>query len=105
MSKLIFSFLVFVISTNCNGQQLVQLAPPLMKYNSVFFKNEKNVELKFAQPGTQIHYTLNNQPPAEQDKIYTAPIHIKETITTVKAIATDNNFLTSEIVSATFIKD
>ena len=105
MSKLIYSFLAFCIYTNCNAQSLVQLAPPFLQYHSVFFKNETHVELKFAQNGTKIHYTLNNQPPTEQDKIYTRPIPVKETITTVKAIATGSNFLASEIASATFIKD
>lgn len=97
--------MVFFIATNCNGQSPVQLAPPLLQYQSIFFAKKVTVEIKFAQAGTQIHYTLNNKPPTEQDKIYTGPIPIKETITTVKAITTGNNFLNSEIVSATFIKD
>jgi hypothetical protein len=87
------------------AQQPVQLASPFLQYHSVFFKNEMHVELKFAQAGTQIHYTLNNQPPTQQDKIYTSPILVKEKITTVKAIATGSNFSASEVVSATFIKN
>jgi Fn3 associated len=63
------------------------------------------VELKFAQQGTQIHYTLNNQLPTEKDKIYTKPIQIKNSFTTIKAMVTGAGFLPSEIVSVTFIKD
>ena len=95
---------VFFIVTTSYGQP-VQLAPPLFKYQSVFFKDAATVELQFAQQGTQIYYTLNNQQPTEKDKIYTKPIQLKNSITTVKAITSGAGFLSSEVVSATFIKD
>jgi hexosaminidase len=94
---------IFIV-TICNGQP-VQLAPPLLKYTSVFFKDAATVELQFAQPGTQIHYTLDNQQPTAKDKIYTGPIQLKKSITTIKAITAGEGFLPSVMVSATFIKD
>lgn len=104
MNKLIFFGIIF-LSSHVMGQSLVQLAPPLLKFQSVFFKNEAMVELKFAQAGTQIYYTLNNQSPTGKDKVYTKPISIKNTFTTIKAIVAGPGFLPSEEVSATFIKD
>ncbi len=97
--------LLSIFSNCCQAQSPVQLAPPFLQYHSIFFTNTANVEIKFAEAGTQIHYTLNNKPPTEKDKIYRAPIQVEERITTVKAIAAGNGFLTSDIVSATFIKD
>lgn len=94
---------VFFIVTTSYGQP-VQLAPPLFKYQSVFFKDAATVELQFAQQGTQIYYTLNNQQPTEKDKIYAKPIQLNNSITTVKAITSGAGFLSSEVVSATFIK-
>jgi len=104
MNRLAASLLLFFIVTTCYGQP-VQLAPPLLKYQSVFFKDAATVELSFAQHGTSIHYTLNNQLPTEKDKIYTRPILVNNLITTVKAITAGEGFLSSEVVAATFIKD
>ena len=103
-APIIFVMLLFA-GNYCKAQSSVQLAPPLMKYYSVFFKDASIVELKFAQPGTQIHYTLNNQQPTEQDQVYSKPIRVKKSFTTVKAMAAGEGFLNSETVSATFIKD
>ena len=97
--------MILLTSTYCKSQSMVQLAPPLIKYQSVFFKNETSVELKFAQKGTQIHYTLDNQLPTKKDKIYKQPIQINKSFTTLKAMVFGDGFLPSEMISATFIKD
>jgi hypothetical protein len=105
MRTLFFSLSIFFISVFCKAQLPVQLASPLLKYHSVFFKTTATVELIFAQHGTQIHYTLNNAQPTEQDKMYTHPIQIKKSFTTLKAMAAGEGSLPSEIVPATFIRD
>jgi len=104
MKKLISGWLIFG-AFFCSAQTPVQLAPPLLKYPAIFFKNMATVELKFAQKGTQIHYTLNNKVPTEKDKVYTHPIQIKNSFTTLKAMVSGAGYLPSEIVSATFIRD
>ena len=101
----IFFILLMLADFYCEAQSPVQLAPPLLQYHSVFFKKATEVEIKFAQQGTQIHYTLNNQPPTEQSEIYTKPIHINKSFTTVKAFVSGDGFLPSDMVTATFIKD
>lgn len=105
MKQLIFSFPIFLIVAICKGQMPEQLAPPLLKYKSVYFKKSANVELKFAQQGTQIYYTLNDQTPTVKDKLYRKPIQISKSFTTLKAMVAGEGFIPSEIVTATFIKD
>jgi len=105
MKQLILLFPIFLIVAICKGQTPVQLAPPLLKYQSVFFKKSAKVELEFAQQGTQIYYTLNNRTPTLKDKVYRKPIQIKKSFTTLKAMVAGDGFGSSEIVNAIFIKD
>ncbi len=101
----ILLLLLLLAGVDCKAQSTVQLAQPVLKYPSLFFKTFVAVEMKFEQAGTQIHYTLNNQTPTTQNKVYTHPIKIKKSFTTLKAIVSGDSFLSSEIVSATFIKE
>ena len=105
MKQLIILIPIYLMVAICKAQTPVQLAPPLIKYQSVFFKKSATVELKFAQQGTQIYYTLNNRTPTVKDKLYRKPIQIKKSFTTLKAMVAGEQFSTSEIVTATFIKD
>jgi hexosaminidase len=105
MNKLTLSLLsLLFIAAACYGQP-VQLAPPLLQYHSVFFKNFTTVTLQFRQDGTKINYTLNGKQPTEKDNIYNKPIQIKNSITTLKAITSGKGFLNSAAVAATFIKE
>lgn len=101
----IILLLLLSISYSLFTQDTFQLAPPLMKYNSVFFSGRAMVEIKFAQSGTAVHYTLNNREPTIQDPFYTMPITVKNNFTTLKAKSFGNNFLPSEAVGVTFIKE
>jgi len=105
MKQLIILIPIYLMVAICKAQTPVQLAPPLLKYQSVFFKKSANVELKFAQQGTQIYYTLNNRTPTVKDKLYRKPIQIKKSFTTLKAMVAGEQFSSSEIITATFIKD
>lgn len=87
------------------SQQKLELAPPILKYNSVFFIQSATVSLQFAQPGTQIFYTLNGKEPSKNDLVYQSPIVIKRSLTTVKTKVFGNGYVPSETVQATFIKD
>jgi Chitobiase/beta-hexosaminidase C-terminal domain len=97
--------LLFLFSACCFSQEVFQLAPPLVKYQSVFFKTEAVVEIQFAQKGTVIRYTTNGNEPSENDAAYKEPIRISRNFTTVKAKVFGKNFLPSETVQATFVKD
>ena len=76
-----------------------------MSYPSVFFKKEAKIELFFAEPNTQIHYTTNNQDPTENDPIYSTPLSITKNFTTIKAKVFSKIYQPSDVVQATFIKD
>ncbi len=104
------SSILLIILFTCNSCYLIaqdtfRLAPPLLKYNAVFFVDENEVEIKFAESQTAVHYSLNNEEPTMQDPIYTKPIKIKDNFTTLKAKAFGNKFYSSETVGVTFIKD
>lgn len=104
--RIIFScVLLIIISFNSFSQQRFQLAPPLLQYRSVFFNDTAMLKLKFQEASTSIRYTLNSNEPTENDFLYTKPVIIKDKIVTVKARAFGKNFLPSESVQATFIKN
>jgi Chitobiase/beta-hexosaminidase C-terminal domain len=106
MKKQTGSLILFLFFTlYAVSQQLFQLAPPFIKYGSVFFKDEVKVSLLFAQPGTIIRYTANGNEPSENDAAYREPIRINKNFTTVKAKVFGKDFLPSETVQATFVKD
>lgn len=86
-------------------QEKFQLAPPLMKFPSVFFTHEAKIILTFAQPGTTIRYTTDGKEPDEHSTAYTAPVIIKNNFTTLKAKVFGKDFMASETVQATFVKD
>jgi Fn3 associated len=87
------------------AQDIFQLAPPLVKYNSIFFTDKAVAAIKFAQSGTAVHYTLNNREPTVKDMVYTKPVAIKNNFTTLKVKAFGNSFHPSAAIAVTFIKD
>ncbi len=101
----VLSISTILIAISVEAQTPVQLAPPLLQYQSVFFKKTATAQLKFAMQGTSIYYTLNNKTPTKKDLIYRTPIQINQSFTTIKAMVFGDGFLPSEVVSATFIKD
>jgi hypothetical protein len=105
MLAVITCIATLLMAVSVYAQTPTQLATPLLKYQSVFFKNTATAELKFAMKGTSIHYTLNNQTPTKKDPVYHQPIQINRSFTTIKAMVFGEGFLPSDIVSATFIKD
>ena len=98
-------FLLLFISNALFAQDTFQLAPPLLKYGSVFFRDKAIVEIKFAQSETEVRYTLNKEEPTINNPKYKIPINIKKNFATLKAKAFGSNFLPSETVAATFIKE
>lgn len=103
MKQMLFSFLLLT-GWQTGAQQLFQLAPPLLKYQSVFFEGSTSVAIMFSQPGAEIRYTLNGKEPATNDRLYTKPVRITKQ-TTLKAKAFGKNYLPSETVQVLFTKD
>ncbi len=105
MNKITCLLLLITIFFGAFAQEKFQLAPPMLKYNSVFFADEARVILAFAQPGTIIHYTTHGEEPDENSPVYLKPVIIKNNFITIKAKVFGKNFLPSETVQATFVKD
>lgn len=103
--RMFIFFIVLFITGKCFCQEKLQLAPPLLKYNSVFFKDTILVSLLFAQEDATIRYTTNGKLPLQTDAVYTQPIMVTKTNTIITAKAFSDNYITSDAVSATFIKD
>jgi len=105
MKKFLLTIPAFLFFYYCNAQQTFQLAPPMLKYHSVFFKTSEMVLMQFAQPATNIFFTLNGKEPTQNDSHYNKPIEIRKSFTTLKAKVFGDGFLPSETVTVTFIKD
>ncbi len=105
MKNLFACFLMLIVPMGANAQDTFQLAPPLLKYKSVFFTKNTTLDMAFAEPNTQIRYTLNGQEPTGISTLYTRPVRIKERFTTVKARVYGENYKPSDVVEAMFIKD
>ncbi len=102
MERLLTAFLLFIVHNSFS--QEFQLAPPLLKYKSVFFSGSVTFSVVFNQPGAAVYYTLNSNEPTEHDLMYKTPVIIsKKTVVKVKAIGKD--YLSSETISAEFIKN
>ena len=102
--KFIFFLSLFFIHPHSFSQQAFQLAPPILKYNSAFFSSSTSFEVIFNQPGAEVRFTLNGNDPTEKDVLYSGAVPVNDK-TTVKAKAFGKDFLPSETVSATFIKN
>jgi hypothetical protein len=103
MKTTVLLFFLFVTQYSF-AQQLFQLAPPLLKYQSVFFHDKTSLEIKFEQPGAEIRYTTNGKEPTAKDLLYTKPIIITGKRVSIKAKAMGKEFLPSETVSIAFVK-
>jgi hypothetical protein len=108
-------FLIVFISNivALQAQDTFQLAPPILRYPSLFFTKEAKIDMAFAEPNTEIHFTTNGEDPTQNDAIYKTPlptlsgstISITTNFTTVKARVFSKIYQASDVVAATFIKD
>lgn len=105
MKNLILPTLLLLSAIVTNAQDNFQLARPLLKYPSAFFSTEMSVEMAFAEPNTQIRYTLDGKEPTEDSPLYTQPVRITKPFTNLKARVFSTIYQPSDVVEATFIKD
>ncbi len=105
MRKYYLGLMVVVISVHLRAQPVFQLAPPLLKYESVFFTSSTVASLQFAMSGTTIHYTLDGKVPTDKDPVYRSPLKFSNSITNLQAKVFADGFLPSETMRAAFIKE
>jgi len=104
MRKRVILFFFLCTAVNVCAQKF-ELAPPFLKYNSVFFQKTQEVVIKFQQPGTIIRYTLDGTEPGVKSKVYKTPLLIAKHNQVLKAKVFGQNFIASETVSARFVKN
>lgn len=96
-------WLLFLLSTLSVRAQQFQLAPPYLKFASVFFEKSQLVEMKFEQPGTVIRYTLDGREPDSESKIYGKPVLIQKHNQVLKAKVFGQGYLPSETIEERFV--
>lgn len=102
--RLLFSFLLVFYSLHSFAQGTFQLAPPLLKYNSIFFSKSAKLSMLFAQKGAHIRYTLDGKEPTATSLLYKGPLFLNGRFTTVKARVFSSDYLPSEVTTVSFIK-
>lgn len=103
MKKLLL-YLLFHLALQAYSQQVFQLATPMLKYESAFFKDSTSFSIQFNQPGAEVRYTLNGKEPTVNDLLYSKPVKItKQTLVKVKAFG--KSFLPSATAEIEFVKD
>lgn len=103
--KKALSILLLVVCLQASAQDLYQLAPPLLKYSSVFFKDKAILTMNFRQSGAVIRYTTDGSEPTEKSMLYSRPVLITAAQQTIKARTFAAGFRSSDIVSVSFVKD
>lgn len=109
MHKTILILTVILYSIISLAQNSFQLARPFIKYESAFFKDSAMLELKFAQRGAKIYYTMDNKmpsenfdEPAEKSLLYKKALVFKKPLTTIKAKVFCKGFKPSETIELSF---
>lgn len=102
--RAIFLFLLVIFSQHSFAQEQFQLAPPLLKYNSIFFSNSAQVTILFAKKGATIHYTLDGKEPLESSPLYKSTLVLTRPFTTVKVKTFGKGYRPSETTTVSFIK-
>lgn len=104
MKRTLFLFCL-LLSLYASAQDVYQLAPPLLKYNSVFFRDKAVLMMSFRQPGAVIRYTTDGSDPGENSTLYSKQVIITAAQQTIKARAFAAGFKPSDVVSVSFVKD
>lgn len=84
------------------GAQTIQLAPPRISSEHVFFLGKTSVTLDFDLDGAVIHYAQDAIPDAHSP-VYHKPIRLTQS-GSVKAVATHPDFTTSPVAERRFIR-
>lgn len=87
-----------------HGQDTFQLAPPLLKFPSIFFEKSVQVSAEFRQPESSIRYTLNGWIPTEESPVFDKPVSINKPVTKLSVRTFAKGFLPSEMVQVNFYK-
>ncbi len=101
-------FLCFILlmltSYTVLAQDSFQLAPPIVRYSSLFYKKSAKVRLEFNQPQTQIYYTTDGSEPSLTAPRARKHIYLAGDRVQLKALSAGKGFIPSKVVSVVFAK-
>lgn len=80
-----------------------KVEPPVIAAPDSFSGSRATVAISCATEGAVIRYTIDGSKPNSHSKKYTAPFEVTET-TTIRAVATRSDYLSSDIVTLTVSK-
>ncbi len=86
---------------NTNNNDFGLLDPPVFSVAPGVYNSAQTVALS-ATNGATIYYTTNGADPDTNSTVYTSPIIISQSNTTIKAMAVQSGFASSEVVSAVY---
>ena len=101
----IFLLLFLIAALHATAQDEYQLAPPLLKYSSVFFKDKAVLTMSFRHPGAVIRYTTDGTAPNEKSRVYTNQLSVTALQQTIRARSFAPGFKPSDVVAVSFVKD
>ncbi|HAD10965.1 MAG TPA: hypothetical protein DCF33_00865 [Saprospirales bacterium] len=99
-----FAALLVFFSVMAPAQDTFQLAPPLLRFPSIFFDKSVQVTAEFRQPESSIHYTLNGWIPTEESSVFDKPVNINKPVTKLSVRTFAKGYLPSEMVQVNFYK-
>jgi uncharacterized membrane protein len=80
-----------------------KLRRPIVKVDSLFFRDQATVDVRPSRGKVKYHYTLDGTSPATNAPLYTAPLQIKQT-GTVKVIAVMEGWENSDVATYKLIR-
>lgn len=101
--RIIFFLVSTIFCCLTTYSQTFQLAAPLLDCSSAYFSDRTSISLRFNEPGTSIHYTLDGSEPTKKSPIYKEPIIITKN-TAFRARSFGDLFLPSTIVAMDLVK-
>lgn len=102
IAAFIFLLLLYNVSP-AGAQQVFQLAPPVVKYSSVFYDTAVRVTMEFRHPGSEIRYTTGKDGIDITSPLYTAPLRFGGGIIQFSARSMAKGYEASDPVKMVFM--
>lgn len=100
--KLLF-LLIISGSSSALAQKVFQLAPPVVKYKSVFYDTAVTVAMEFRHPGSEIRYTTGKDGIDITSPLYTSPLRFSGGIIQFSARSMAEGYNDSDPVKLLFM--
>lgn len=103
MTRNPWSILFILLATTAWSQQNLQLAPPLIIPNSVYFSTFSTVEIQFNRSTSNIYYKVASEKKASRWKKYRKPINVPKSAV-IETFVKEKGLIDSEISGIAIFK-